>query len=80
MRPELPFLGAGAVALIGGTARAGGFPPNGLNAVVGTTVLVLVASATAGTKIAPLIHAIGLLLLLASVMAATRQFKPKPKK
>lgn len=79
MRPELPFLGAGAVALIGGTARAKGFPPNGLNAVVGTTALVIVASATAGSRIAPLVHALGLLLLMASVMAATRQFSP-PKK
>ena len=80
MRPELPFLAAGAVALVGGTARAKGFPPNGLNAVVGTTVLVIVASTTAGSKVAPLVHAIGLLLLMASVMAATRSFRPQPQK
>ena len=69
MRPEMPFLAAGAVALAGGVAREKRFPSNGVNAVVGTVALVLVASATDGSRIAPLVHAIGLLLLLAAVMA-----------
>lgn len=67
----MPFLAAGAVAIVGGIARDKAFPKNGITAVVGTVVLVIVASATAGTKVAPLVRAIGLLLLMASVMAAT---------
>jgi hypothetical protein len=71
MRPELPFLGAGAVAIVGGTIREGHFPSKGGQAVLGTLVLTVVASATTDSRIAPLVHAIGLLLLLAAVMAAT---------
>jgi peptidoglycan/LPS O-acetylase OafA/YrhL len=70
MHPELPFLGAGAIALIGGAMREHGWPSNATTSIVGTVALVLVASATANTRIAPLVRAIGLLLLLTSVMAA----------
>lgn len=70
MRPELPFIGAGAVAIVGGTIKEGHFPAKGAQAVLGTIALAVVASATADSVIAPLVHAIGLLLLLASVMAA----------
>lgn len=78
MSPEFPFLAAGAVALIGGARREGGFPRNGVKAVVGTIVLVLVASTTAGTSVAPLVRAIGLVLLMAAVMAAAKS-NPKRK-
>jgi peptidoglycan/LPS O-acetylase OafA/YrhL len=74
VRPELPFLAAGGVAIAGGLAREKRWPADGGRAVLGTLALVIVASATAGTKIAPLIRAIGLLLLLASVMAAVPAF------
>jgi len=80
MHPELPFLGAGAVALIGGAIKERGWPANATTSVVGTVALVLVASATADTKIAPLVRAIGLLLLLASVMAAVNAATRKPSK
>lgn len=70
MRPELPYFAAGAVAIVGGTVRDKGWPSEGINAILGTLVLGVVASASAGTRIAPLVHAIGLLLLLASVLAA----------
>ncbi len=69
MRPELPYLGAGAVAIIGGTIREGKFPSDGVKALLGTLILVTAASTTAGSKIAPLVRAIGFLLLLASIMA-----------
>lgn len=80
MRPELPYLAAGAVSIVGGTMRAKGFPPNGLRSVAGTTALVIVASATENSRFAPLVHAIGLLLLMASVMAAVRTAKTPIKK
>jgi len=79
MRPELPFLGAGAVAIVGGTIREGHFPSEGVKAVLGTLILTVVASATAGSRVAPLVHAIGLLLLLAAVMASVNAVNAKKK-
>lgn len=70
MRPELPFLAAGTVAIIGGAIKEHKWPSNATNAVIGTVALTVVASASANSRIAPLVHAIGLLLLLTSVMAA----------
>lgn len=57
----------------------GGWPVDSTRAVVGTVALVLVASATADTVIAPLVHAIGLLLLMAAVMAAVRAVQTSKK-
>lgn len=76
--PELPFLGAGALALVGGVRREGHLPHNATVSIVGTIVLVLATSATAGTKIAPLVRAIGVLLLVASVYGVVRAFQVKP--
>ena len=69
MRPELPFLAAGGIAIVGGAVKAHKWPPNATGAVIGTVALTLVASATGNTRIAPLVHAVGLLLLLTAVMA-----------
>jgi peptidoglycan/LPS O-acetylase OafA/YrhL len=80
MRPEMPFLAAGLVSLAGGTARERGFPNEGMTAVIGTVALVIVASATADSPIAPLVRAIGLLLLMAAIMAAVPAFTKKGKK
>ena len=80
MSPELPILAAGAISIIGGIKREGHFPTNGLNAVVGTVVLVIAASATANTRVAPLVHAIGLLVLLGAVYGTVRKFQPQPVK
>jgi len=79
MRAEMPYLAAGSVAIVGGIAREGAWPASGLNAVVGTTLLVIAASATSETAMAPLVRAIGLLLLMASVMAAVPGFTAKKK-
>jgi len=70
MRAELPYLAAGGVAVVGGAIREKGWPKNTVKAVLGTVALTLAASATAGTRFAPLVRAIGLLLLLTAVMAA----------
>jgi hypothetical protein len=71
VNPELPFLAAGAIAVAGGTAKAKHFPPPHMTvAVIGTLVLVIIASASKDSKAAPVIHAIGLLMLLAAVMSA----------
>lgn len=73
MSPELPFLAAGGVAIAGGAIAEKHWPANGLKALIGTVALVIAASATANSRVAPLVHAIGLLLLLTAVMAATKQ-------
>lgn len=77
MRPEMPYLAAGGIAVAGGIAKSGGLPKNVLGSVIGTVGLVIIASATADTPVAPLVRAIGLLLLLAAVMAAVPGFTRK---
>jgi len=75
MRPELPYLAAGAIALGGGFVREKGWPTSGTGALVGTLALVVVASATSGTAFAPLVRAFGLLFLLIAVMTAVPAFQ-----
>lgn len=79
MSPELPYLAAGGVAIAGGAIAEKKWPSNGVKALLGTIVLTIVASATSGSKVAPLVHAIGLLLLLAAIIAATKQATGKKK-
>ncbi len=75
MRPELPFLAAGTIALGAGFVREGGWPAKGAEAVIGTLALVIVASATSGSPVAPLVRAFGLLLLMVAVFAAVPAFQ-----
>jgi dolichol kinase len=79
MRPELPFLAAGAVAVTGGAIREHHWPANANRAVIGTVVLTVVASATASSRFAPLVHAVGLLLLLTAVMATATSIQNSKK-
>lgn len=72
MRPEIPFLAAGAISVVGGTIAKGTWPANIGSSIIGTVVLVVAASATAGTKVAPLVHAIGILLVVTSLLAAVK--------
>ena len=71
-RPEMPYLAAGAVALIGATVHEQGWPKESFRAILGTVVLVIIASTAGGTRLAPLVRAFGLLVLLVSVIAAIR--------
>lgn len=81
MGPELPYLGAGIVSIVGGAIREKKWPANTAQSLVGTVVLVIAASATAETRIAPLVRAIGMLLLLAAVLAAVQStYKKSGKK
>jgi uncharacterized membrane protein HdeD (DUF308 family) len=80
MRPEMPFLAAGAIAITGGAVKEHKWPSNATTAVIGTVVLTLAASATANTRVAPLVHAVGLLLLLSSVMATVTSVQNAKKK
>jgi hypothetical protein len=70
--PELPYLGAGALALTAGIIRQGRWPDGALRSVIATIVLVLFASATGDTKIAPVVRAIGLLFLMAAMYGVVR--------
>lgn len=79
MRPEMPFLAAGTIAIAGGAIREKQWPSEGAQAVIGTLILVIFASATANTRIAPLVRAIGLLLLLAATMATVNAVKSAKK-
>lgn len=73
MNPEFPYLAAGAVTIVGGAMAKKAWPDNTTTVMIGTVVLVIVASATANSKLAPLVHAFGLLVLLAAVLATTSQ-------
>jgi len=77
--PELPFLAAGGIALIGGAIHEGHWPSSWGRSVIGTVVLVVAASATADTPIGPLVHAIGILLVVTSLMAAVKAANDKKK-
>lgn len=79
MRPELPFLAAGAISVIGGAVAEKQWPVHTGSSIIGTVVLVVVASATTGTKVAPLVHAIGILLVVTSLMAAVKVANAKKK-
>ena len=68
----MPYLAAGAVAFVGGLAHDKKLPAETTRVVIGTVALVIVASASDGTALGPLVHAFGLLILLVAVMAAIR--------
>ena len=72
MRPEMPFLAAGAVTIVGGSVHEKHWPKNAARSIIGTVALVVLSSASEGTALAPLVHAIGLLILLVAVIAAIR--------
>ena len=80
MRPELPFLAAGSITIAAGAAKEKAWPKNGTKAVLATIALVIVASATAGTSFAPLLRAMGLLVLTVAVLAATPVWSAARKK
>ncbi|HXK36068.1 MAG TPA: hypothetical protein VJ553_00615 [Candidatus Paceibacterota bacterium] len=68
MRPELPFLAAGGIAIAGGMARDRTWPKDGTRAALATMILVIVASATADSPLAPVVRAMGLLAVLGAVL------------
>ena len=74
MSPELPYLAAGTLSLIAHTKAAGHLPSTALKTATATVVLVIVASATSGSKLGPLMHAIGLLLLMGAVFQFGKAF------
>jgi peptidoglycan/LPS O-acetylase OafA/YrhL len=77
--PELPYLGAGALALVGGAIKQGHWPSNSLAAIIATVMLVVFASATGDTKIAPVVRAIGLLFFMAALFGVVRASVNKQK-
>lgn len=78
MGPEMPYLLAGAITIAGGAVKEKKWPPYTGRAIIGTLTLVVVASTTADSKLAPLVRAIGLLFLLAAIMATVRAVKLSP--
>jgi hypothetical protein len=79
MRAELPYLAAGTIAVTGGVARQGHWPDGGTRAVIATGFIVVIASGLNDTKLAPLVRALGLLVLLGAVIAAVPNFHVIPK-
>lgn len=79
MSPESPYLVSGALSLVAGARREGGWPKNGTAAVIATAIVVLMASYAGGTKAAPIVRALGIVLLLASAMATITAFRGSPR-
>jgi len=75
VRPELPYLAAGSLAILTGMARDRAWPKEGHKAIIATIVMVIMASTTAGTKVAPLVRAMGLLLVLGVTLSAVPVLK-----
>jgi len=73
--PEYFVMAAGAIALTAGFAEQKRFPDNGYKVIGGTLALTVLASATKGSNIEPLVRAFALLMLLASVYAYVPAFK-----
>lgn len=68
--PTLLVASAGAIAIGAGLAREGHFPDNGMNAVLATGGLIVVASALGSTPLRPVVSGFAWLLLIASVYSA----------
>lgn len=79
MAAEFPVLAAGGVAIISGWAKAGGPPKNLGVAIIGTLVLVLVASMSKGTKVEPVVTGIAWLFLLSVLVKAVPAFNTSKK-
>lgn len=77
MAPEFPYLAAGIVAVITGVRREGKFPDNGIKAIIATAILVLIASASARTQLAPLVRALGIALLISAFFGLGRTLDSK---
>ena len=75
MRAEMPFIAAGAVTIAGGVYREKAWPSEGARAILGTLTIVVVASALNDTAVAPLVRAVGMLVLLVAVIATVRSVK-----
>ena len=69
---EILYILAGGVAIFGAVRRDGHWPAKGIQSVLATAVLVLIAAATNGTKLGPLVRAFGIVLLVAAGSAAIR--------
>lgn len=76
LRPEMPYLAAGAISVVGGAVKEKAFPANGVLSITATIFLVIVVSMSTGTKIAPLLHAIGMLLVLGAVYGTVMKITP----
>lgn len=77
--PEMPYLAAAGVAYVGATIRDGKLPDITTPAI-GVVALVIITSATADSRYAPLVRAFGYLLLTSALIAATNATLKRAKK
>lgn len=65
--PDHVVLAAGGLTLAGGFAREGHFPSNGVQAIVGTLGLTIIAASLKGSRVGPLVNAFAWLFLMVAV-------------
>ena len=79
LRPEMPYLAAAGVTVAASTYASGHLPALG-KVALGVIGIIVVASATTGTKLAPVMQALGYLVLLAVLMRSATMFNKKGSK
>lgn len=65
-KPEYLVMAAGGISFAGSFAEEGGFPPKGINIIVATGILTLLASATERSRAGKIVTAFAWLLLIAA--------------
>jgi hypothetical protein len=71
MNAETPYAAAGLITLASYSAKERNWPAAGHRIILATIILIIVASASNNTVIAPLVKAVGYLVLISSVIANT---------
>jgi len=77
----LPYLATGAVSVVTSARKNGaryGAPSS--NVILATTVLILIAAASDGTKLEPVVSAFGILIFIVTLMRAVPAFTGKTTK
>jgi hypothetical protein len=75
--PETPFIATGLLITAAAIKKQGTVNATAFQGIVATILLTLIASATAGTKAAGIVRAVGILLLIAAASVAVRSFQTK---
>lgn len=76
-RPELPYIGAAVVAYVGYTRKHKQFPPNGLTRFMALIAVIIFVSGMSDTKLAPVFNSLGVLTLIATIIAVNAPDKGK---
>lgn len=75
--PETPFIASGILVVATAVKRDGALQAAAFRGILASLVIVVLASYTAGTRAAPIVRAIGIVSLLATLTLAVRVYTEK---